>query len=92
MEKNVGGNDRIARLIVGPVLIVAALALYFEVVTVTGLLGAALIVAGLLVGAVLVVTGAVQYCLINDLLGIDTYHRRTSEEEDAPDAGVGRAH
>jgi hypothetical protein len=91
MEKNVGGYDRIARLVLGPVLIIAALAVYFEVLAVAGLLGAALVVAGLLVGAVLVVTGATQVCVLNRLLGIDTYRDRTGEDE-APDAGVGRAH
>ncbi|WP_436926491.1 YgaP family membrane protein [Halosimplex amylolyticum] len=91
MEKNVGGYDRIARLVLGPILIIAALAVYFEVLAVAGLLGAALVVAGLLVGAVFVVTGATQVCVLNRLLGIDTYRGRTGEDE-TPDAGVGRAH
>jgi hypothetical protein len=91
MEKNVGGYDRIARLVLGPIVIIAALAIYFEVLAVAGLLGAALVVAGLLVGAVLVATGATQVCVLNRLLGIDTYRDRTGEDE-SPDPGVGRAH
>jgi len=89
MERNVGGNDRIARLVLGPVLIVAALALYFEVLAVAGLLGAALIVAGLLVGAVLLVTGAVGYCPINRALGRDTV-RHDVDDETPPETKIGR--
>jgi hypothetical protein len=93
MKRNVGGNDRIARLVLGPVLVVAALVLYFQVLTVTGLLGAGLIVAGLLVGAVLLVTGAVGYCPLNRVLGIDTFRADTTDETDElpPESEIGRA-
>jgi hypothetical protein len=89
MEKNVGGYDRIARLVVGPILLLAAGGIYFEFLAVTGLLGAGLIVAGLLVGAILVVTGATQVCPLNSVLGIDTYRKRTAEEP-TPESKVGR--
>jgi hypothetical protein len=89
MEKNVGGYDRIARLVLGPVMTIGALAIYFEMLAVAGTLGAALIVAGLFVGAVLLVTGATQYCPLNSVLGIDTSRDRAIEEA-PPDSGVGR--
>lgn len=89
MEKNVGGYDRIARLVLGPILIIAAVAIYLETLAVAGLLGAALIVAGLLVGAVFVVTGATQTCVLNSVLGIDTY-RGGASEDSTTDTGVGR--
>jgi hypothetical protein len=91
MEKNVGGYDRIARLVIGPVLIIAALAIYLELVAVTGLLGAALIAAGALIGAVLLVTGLTRMCVLNSLLGIDTFRGRVTEETTTdPEQGVGR--
>jgi len=75
MQKNVGGTDRIARLVIGPVLILAGVAGY------AGLLALAVgplpqaLVAGivLLVGAVLLVTGVVQQCPLNSVLGFNTY-------------------
>jgi len=90
MEKNVGGYDRIARLVLGPILAVAALGIYFEVFAVAGLLGAALIAAGLLVGTVFVVTGATQVCVLNRALGLDTYRGGASEETN-PESEIGRA-
>ena len=89
MEKNVGGYDRVARLVLGPVLVIAALGIYFEVFAVAGLLGAALIVAGLLVGSVFVVTGATQVCPLNRVLGLNTY-RRDATEGTNPDSEIGR--
>lgn len=89
MEKNVGGYDRVLRLVFGPILIIAALAIYLEALVVTGLLGAALIVAGLLVGAVFVVTGATQKCPLNSVLGFNTY-RGDVTEETTTQSGVGR--
>ncbi|WP_225333461.1 YgaP family membrane protein [Halomicrobium urmianum] len=89
MEKNVGGYDRIARLVVGPILLLVAVAVLAGVVTVTGLLGAALIVGALLVGLVLLVTGFTQRCPLNDVLGIDTYRGR--QDEPGEDVDVGRA-
>lgn len=90
MEKNVGGYDRVLRLVFGPVLIVAALAIYLEALVVAGLPGAALVVAGPFVGGLLVVTGAIPKSPIYQLFGIDT-DRRTATEESPDETGVGRA-
>ncbi|MFB6201451.1 MAG: YgaP-like transmembrane domain [Halorhabdus sp.] len=75
MEKNVGGTDRIVWLVVGVVLLVVALAGFAELITydigpVTTLIGSAILGV---VGLILIVTGALQQCVINDVLGIDTY-------------------
>ena len=71
MERNVGGMDRTARLVLGPLLAIVGLAVVFGVVSTNVYLGAALVV----VGAVLLVTGAVQQCPINSLLGVNTCPR-----------------
>jgi uncharacterized membrane protein HdeD (DUF308 family) len=71
MERNVGGMDRTARLVLGPLLAVVGLAVVFDVVSTNVYLGGALVV----VGAVLLVTGAVQQCPINTLLGVNTCPR-----------------
>jgi NhaP-type Na+/H+ or K+/H+ antiporter len=68
MQKNVGGVDRIARLVVGPVVLLVGIAALAGAVPL-GTLGVAV---ALLVGAVLTVTGAVQRCPLNALLGVDT--------------------
>ncbi|MFB6354521.1 MAG: DUF2892 domain-containing protein [Halobacteriales archaeon] len=71
MDKNVGGLDRSARLVVGAVLLIAGLAAYAEYLQ----LGTGLAVAGVVVGAVLLVTGLSQRCLVHRLVGIDTFRR-----------------
>lgn len=71
MERNVGGMDRTARLVLGPLLAIVGLAIVFGVVSTNVYLGAALVV----VGAVFLVTGAVQQCPINSVLGINTCSR-----------------
>lgn len=43
-------------------------------------------VVAFLIGAVLVVTGAVQKCPLNRLFGIDTYRSNTTVTESAPEA------
>ena len=68
MQKNVGGYDRVGRLILGPVLILVGIAALVGAVPL-GTLGS---VVALLVGAVLTVTGAVQRCPLNALFGVDT--------------------
>jgi len=68
MERNVGGLDRSSRLLVGIILAIAgiaALAGYWNVGAVVGVV--ALIVAAILLG-----TGAIQKCPINEAAGIDT--------------------
>ena len=71
MEENVGGVDRTARLIGGPLAaVVGALAL---VGTVPG--GTALGAGLLAVGLILFGTGVTQFCLLHRLLGINTCPR-----------------
>jgi len=68
MEKNVGGIDRLGRIVIGLLLVVAgltALTGYWAIGTVTG--GVAILVA-----AVLLVTGTTQKCPVNDAVGVDT--------------------
>jgi len=71
MERNVGGMDRSARLVLGPLLAVVGLAIVLDVVSTSVYLGGALVLAG----AILLVTGAVQQCPINSLLGVNTCPR-----------------
>jgi len=71
MERNVGGMDRTARLVLGPLLAVVGLAVVFDVVSTNVYLGGALVV----VGTIFLVTGAVQQCPINSLLGVNTCPR-----------------
>jgi hypothetical protein len=68
MNKNVGGTDRNARLVVGPLLLIVGLAAVLQLFSL-GTLGT---VAVLAVGAILTVTGATQRCPLNTLLGVDT--------------------
>ncbi|MFC7096973.1 YgaP family membrane protein [Halobaculum marinum] len=75
-EKNVGGWDRTVRLVVGPILLIVAAAALLGVVT----LGPVVIAASALVGLVLTVTGAVQKCTLNSLLGLNTYRGATEEQ------------
>ncbi|MFB6172324.1 MAG: DUF2892 domain-containing protein [Haloarculaceae archaeon] len=75
MEKNVGGNDRVARLVLGPVLVIVAIAGYAGLVSLAvGPVPAALsaVVLGL-IGVVFLVTGYTQKCVLNSVLGLDTY-------------------
>lgn len=74
MNRNVGGYDRIARLVVGPVLlVVGAASLAGLLGFAAGTLALALGVGALLVGAVLTVTGVTQKCPLNDVIGLNTY-------------------
>ena len=82
MEKNVGGADRIARLVIGPVLVLAGVASY------AGLLVLAVgpfpqtltSVIVFLVGGILLVTGLVRKCPLNRALGLDTHRRGEARE------------
>ncbi len=75
MEKNVGGNDRTTRLVLGSVLGTVSLA------ALAGILGLAVgplstgVVAAVLglIGLVLLVTGLTRQCVINRVLGLNTY-------------------
>lgn len=71
MDKNVGSLDRLARLVLGGLLILAGLAGYL------GTLELGLTIAGLalVIGAVLLATGATQRCPLWAVLRVNT--RRT---------------
>jgi hypothetical protein len=72
MERNVGGTDRLVRLVAGALvglLGIAALAGMLQVGPVAGALA-------LLVGVVLVGTALTQTCLAYKILGVDTCSRR----------------
>lgn len=86
MKKNVGGMDRIARLVIGPVLVLAGIAGYagFLALAVGPLPQALASVLVFLVGAILLVTGLVQKCPINQLIGLNTYRQKETGESDAP--------
>jgi len=71
-NKNVGGWDRLLRLIVGPALLVVSAA---AVVGVIGL-SPVLIAFSAIVGAILTVTGLTQKCPLNNLVKMDTYKGR----------------
>ncbi|SNZ17183.1 Protein of unknown function [Natronoarchaeum philippinense] len=78
MEKNVGGFDRTWRLVVGPVLVLAAVAAFGGLVS----LSTPVAVIALVAGVVFLATGVLQTCFLNRLLGLDTYHD-AGEESDA---------
>ncbi|MEF8800516.1 MAG: DUF2892 domain-containing protein [Halolamina sp.] len=74
MDRNVGGFDRKARLVAGPLLLLIGLLSFVGPVDfgVWGSLG--VIAAGtlLVAGAILTVTGATQKCPANEIAGLDT--------------------
>lgn len=85
MHENVGGMDRIARLLVGPILVLVGVAGYAGIFALAvGPLPQALTsILVVLVGGILVVTGLVQKCPLNRVLGFNTYRQQeatTSEE------------
>lgn len=65
MKNNMGKNDRIARLVIGVVLLAAG-AFYL-----TGLAS----IVGMILGVVLLLTSALNWCPIYALLGISTAHK-----------------
>lgn len=79
MDKNVGGYDRIGRFMIGGVLLVAGIAGYAGMLRVAvGPLPQALLALILvLIGAILLVTGYIQKCPINSVLGMNTYESRS---------------
>ncbi len=87
MEKNVGGYDRIARLVLGPVLgtvSLAALAGYLSLAI--GPLSTGIVAALFgLISLVFIVTGATQKCPLNRALGVNTYRSdRTTDAAESP--------
>jgi uncharacterized membrane protein len=78
MDKNVGGFDRMARLVGGPVLVAVGVALAAGLLDVglTGTLGLAVTALVLVAGLIFVVTGTTQKCPANEMAGIDTHDGR----------------
>jgi hypothetical protein len=74
MEQNVGGLDRLVRLVGGTLLVAAGVAGYAGLLWVAyGPLPQALTsVALFVVGAILLVTGLTRRCVVNSLLGVNT--------------------
>jgi hypothetical protein len=89
MQKNVGGYDRLARFVLGPILVIVGLAHVLGVLTIaTGTLGLAIAAAAILVGAVFLVTATTQKCPLNNRLGFDTYTSKSADEtESTTDTG-----
>lgn len=77
MEKNVGGYDRIGRLALGAVLLLAGVAGYAGFVWLAyGPLPQALTsIIAALIGVILLVTGGTQKCPLNSIFGINTCER-----------------
>ncbi|CCQ35743.1 DUF2892 family protein [Natronomonas moolapensis 8.8.11] len=75
MKKNVGGTDRVVRLVLGSALIVAGIAGYAGLLPLAaGSLPQALTaVVVFVLGAVLLATGLIRRCPLNRLVGLDTY-------------------
>lgn len=74
-NKNVGGWDRILRLVLGPFLLALAIAGALEALV----LGPVVLVASAIVGAVLTVTGLTQKCPLSQVLGMDTFRGDSPE-------------
>jgi hypothetical protein len=68
MERNVGGFDRIARLVLGPLAALVGVGVLLGALSTNQSVGVLLVVAGV----VLFLTGVTQRCLLHRLLGIDT--------------------
>ena len=71
MNQNVGGLDRTARLVAGPLLVLVGAAALLEAIPGGLAVGA----VALLLGVVFTVTGMTRKCILNRLLGIDTSGR-----------------
>jgi hypothetical protein len=86
MQKNVGGYDRIARFLVGPILILVGAASFGGLLTLAaGTVGVVLAGLAVLVGAVLTVTAATQKCPLNAVVGLDTYRDRSTQHSSTDD-------
>jgi len=85
MQKNVGGYDRSARFVLGPLLIILGAAAFGGIITLaTGTLGLVLAGVAIVIGAVLVTTAATQKCPLNATIGLNTY-RENSTDQSASD-------
>lgn len=75
MEKNVGGLDRTARLVLGPLLVAVGVAVAggFLDIGLAGTVGLVVTALVLVAGAIFVVTGTTQKCPANEVVGINTH-------------------
>ncbi|MFB6079737.1 MAG: DUF2892 domain-containing protein [Haloferacaceae archaeon] len=92
MQRNVGGSDRLVRLVVGSVALVVGAASLGGLVTFAA--GAPGVAAGVIlvpVGGVLTITALTRTCLLYTVLGIDTYGGATARGEEDVDPDT-RAH
>jgi hypothetical protein len=81
MQKNVGGYDRSARFVLGPMLILAGVAAFAGLITLSGgTLGLVLTGAAFVVGSVLTITATTQKCPLNAAIGMNTYRERASSQ------------
>jgi len=80
--------DRIIRLGVGPILMMVGIAGYVGLLTVAvGPLPQAITsVLVMLIGVVLLITGLIQRCPINRILGFNTYRKNERRESETPTA------
>lgn len=72
MEKNVGGTDRLVRLVVGIALLAVAVAGFADLFTLDPLTSTIALALVAIIGLILVGTGALQQCALYEVLGIDT--------------------
>jgi hypothetical protein len=78
MDRNVGGYDRIGRLVIGAVLVVGGIVGYVGLLRVAvGPIPQALMsIVLVVIGVVLLVTGFTQKCPMNSILGMNTFESR----------------
>jgi uncharacterized membrane protein HdeD (DUF308 family) len=78
MNPNVGGYDRIARLVIGAVLLIVGIVGYVGLLRVAvGPVPQALLALVLvLLGTILLVTGYTRKCVLTRILGLNTYRPR----------------
>lgn len=85
-QENVGGLDRVARLVVGPVLLACGLAalggrLTLGLDEMRQLVGGGI---GVVLGVGFAVTGVTRRCPVNRALGVDTHRGRGETAADEP--------
>lgn len=73
LSLNVGGFDRILRLILGVILIALA---YFGILSGTGA------IIAYIVAVIALVTGLIKFCPVNALIGINTCKVKSSKSAD----------
>ena len=86
MEKNVGGFDRTWRLVGGPLVAIIGVAGLVGVISIGTVLPALLVV----LGVVFFATGVVQKCVLNRLVGLDTYRGENAEADRMDDLSTDR--